>query len=960
MKILNTVIIWLLAAVTLNCFGKTACQVKGKTGIPAEWTVFILPSGSQDYLPASDELNRIPEFILCGKTKVMPKNITSQNGVIDLKGLFGGTKVKNCALLYVSISASESENATFGFGADWWFTAWLNGKKIAGTDLEGNKAWPPSITNYPVDVKLKAGGNVLAVKFVSGAGSSIVCAGGPAELRKIRPNRWDMQARPTLLRDWYAKIEIEPMKTSFKLKDAVIALPVNPSVQERTAAAELAQYLGRITGAKYRIAAEKEQLSPPVIYVGQTQFAAGMNAGLDAFAEEQWLMRTARGNLILGGGGMRGTLYAVWHFLEEVCGVRWWTPYEETVPSDPEKRIEELDRQGKPAFSFRTFCSLSRMITPSGKEQLWAPRSRINGELHCSIPLEYGGSMDYGTPGFVHTEAAYLQAMKQRKMLKPEWCALKDGQRGKNNFLNQLCFSNREMRKAFLQILRDNIANDRRKFKNPPRIYNISLNDTSSRCECVKCVEKVRKYGCDTGLWLEFLNELADDIAEDYPEIKIATLAYMNTEPVPFGIKPAPNVVITLCDTLSNYIKPVPEDDRFGRLLKAWSQAAKEMYIWDYHSNFADKCLPMPFESTVQRDWQLFKKNSATGIFTEYYPVFEDMHALRLYLMAKIAEDPFIDQQKQIMDFTEGYYGKAGIHIRRYLKLVNDAAAADQKSYVGTQSPMERCQYITPELIVEMQKIFAQAGDAVKDDRILLARVNHARLAADKAAFILYRKIKKGALKDSREAIGARIRKTVEERSSLVLKDVMPQWKKRFEKSQKRFVRFLESEIVWDNCDNINRKTWAQLAWRPKPYASTEVGRLTQSTAVKFAGTGSIRFEVSYEDVQNKRKQTPKLDRIGFNYLHGSDFSRYTAYEFQLKCESEQHPEIWVSIGSTKWVRILKRNEVTNGWKKFRIPCKGLFKRPCTHTYLRVFATPKSFKEGDKIDLFIDEMKLCL
>ena len=108
MKLLNTVIIWLLAAVMLNCFGKTACQVKGKTGIPAEWTVFILPSGSQDYLPASDELNRIPEFILCGKTKVMPKNITSQNGVIDLKGLFGGTKVKNCALLEAPTAAKEA------------------------------------------------------------------------------------------------------------------------------------------------------------------------------------------------------------------------------------------------------------------------------------------------------------------------------------------------------------------------------------------------------------------------------------------------------------------------------------------------------------------------------------------------------------------------------------------------------------------------------------------------------------------------------------------------------------------------------------------------------------------------------------------------------------------------------------------------------------------------------------
>ena len=31
-----------------------------------------------------------------------------------------------------------------------------------------------------------------------------------------------------------------------------------------------------------------------------------------------------------------------------------------------------------------------------------------------------------------------------------------------------------------------------------------------------------------------------------------------------------------------------------------------------------------------------------------------------------------------------------------------------------------------------------------------------------------------------------------------------------------------------------------------------------------------------------------------------------------------------------------------------------------THTYLRVFSTPKSFKEDDRIELYIDEMKLFL
>lgn len=946
---------------TLCSFAAPKPAVKGSVILPGKWTMFILPEKKSKFIPSQADLKKIPATLVYGKQKLKSQTVESKDCTIDLGKIFGKDKIDKGALLYLEIDSAKSEFATLGFGADWWFTAWFNGKKIADTGLEGNKAWPPAITNYPVEVPLKKGKNLLVVKFVSGSGTSILKVGGPVDLRKVPANRWDVQYTPKELRRHYTGLKLEAVPQTIRMKDAVIVLPAKPTVQEKKAAEELANYLQKITGKKLQIIPENDKMTSNVIYVGKTKYAAGKNVGFDAFDEEQWLNRTVEGNLILGGGGTRGTLYAVWRFLEDSCGVRWWTPYEETVPSNPGLQIAPINKQGKPAFSIRIFDTHDRLISKSKKESLWAPRNRVNGELHWTIPFEYGGSMDFGKPGFVHTEGAYLVQMKRMKILKPEWCALKKGKRGgKNNFLNQLCFSNREMRKAFIGLLRKFIESDRKNNPNPPKIYNISFNDTSSRCECADCVALNRKYGCDTGLLMEFLNEIAKDIAEDYPEIKIATLAYMNTEPVPLGIKPADNVIITFTDTLSNYIKPIPEDDRFGRLLKNWSKVTNNLMIWDYHSNFADKCQPMPFESTIQTDWQLMKKNSAIGIFTEYYPVFEDLHSWRLYLMAKLAEDPFLDQQQLLLDFTNGYYGKAGTFIRKYILLVNDAARNDDISHVSTQSPMERCRYINPALVVKMQKMFDKAEQAVKGNKILLERVRHARLAADKAAYLLYAKLPKGTIKDTKNQIEKRIRETVKNRCAIISKDALPNsvGAKRLPKAQSRFLNFLETTVLWDNCDNIDRKTWAQRAWRPKSFAPIEIGKLTPSTKEKVSGKGSIRFEVSYEDVQEKLKKMPKLDRVGFNYLHGSDFSRYTAYEFYLKCDSDKHPEIYVAIGYTKWVKILNRNQKTNGWKKFTIPCKGLMKKPCTHTYFRLFATPKGFKPGDKIDLYIDEMKL--
>ncbi|MBQ7176786.1 MAG: DUF4838 domain-containing protein [Victivallales bacterium] len=934
-------------------------NVNGDISLPREWTAFILPQDSGKYTPTQAELNSIPEYVTCGGQRILPQNVQSKDCTLDLEKHFGTNRVGNCALLYLELESKDAQKITLGFGADWWLIVWFNGRKIVDTSKEGNKAWPPSITNYPADVKLRPGKNLIAVKYSGGLGSSLFRAGGPAELRKTPAIRWDIQAKPEMLRDKYSGVKVISVPAEIDMSAVSIALPVEPTVQESKAAEELAVYLGKITGCQPKVVSENALQGANAVYVGNTHFAAAANTGLDAYEEEAWLNRTIEGNLILAGGGMRGTLYAVWHFLEEICGVRWWTPYEEFVPSNPSLRIPPLDRQGKPAFSLRIFSTHGRMITEAGTETHWAPRNRVNSELHWTIPVEYGGSVDYGAPGFVHTEAAYLNAMKKKNILKEEWCALKSGKRGgKNNILNQLCLSNGEMRKAFLEILRENIESDRKKCKNPPLIYNVSFNDTSSKCECDKCAAIAGKYDCDTGLLLDFINELANGIAEDYPQIKIATLAYMNTEPVPIGIKPADNVIITLCDTLSNYLKPIPEDDRFGRLLTSWSKVTKSLFVWDYHSNFADKCLPMPFENTIQTDWQLMKKCSVTGIFTEYYPIFEDMRSLRMYLMAKLSENPFLDQQRLICDFTDGYYGKAGMHVRQYLKLVNDAARGDAQSYVGTQSPIEKCGYITPEFVIEAQRIFDCAEKAIDGDATLLPRVRHARLAADKAAYILYPKISKGALKDSREQIAERMHRTVDAEYGLALENVLPYWRKNTEKAREKFFAFLKQEIVWDDCDDIDRKTWAQLAWRPKPYKEAEVGKLTQSNAEKFSGKGSIRFEVEYEDVLAKMRQTPKLDRIGFNYLHGKDFSRYNAYQFQLKCEATSHPEIYVSIGMTKPVKILGRDEVTKGWRLFKIPCEGLFSKPCTHTYLRVFSYPKDFKANDKVDLYIDEMKL--
>ena len=110
-----------------------------------------------------------------------------------------------------------------------------------------------------------------------------------------------------------------------------IVVPRDATQVERTAADELSTYLKRVTGARFRIKKEKVgKRAKPGVYVGDTAFARSQGIEWSAEHGEAWIVRADRGSLILSGGRRRGSLYAVYRFLEDDVGLRWWTPWDET------------------------------------------------------------------------------------------------------------------------------------------------------------------------------------------------------------------------------------------------------------------------------------------------------------------------------------------------------------------------------------------------------------------------------------------------------------------------------------------------------------------------------------------------------------------------------------------------------------------------------------------------------
>ena len=148
---------------------------------PKEWTVFF-PSALNAPAPSQDSLQRIPEHLALGDETLEAQKVVSKDGKFDFAPLFGGPKEGKTAYVYLVVNSPEDQTTLLGFGADWWMEVWLNGQRILDTTQTGNVAWPPSIGDHLVKVKLRRGTNILAVRLISGTGGSVLAIGGPDEL----------------------------------------------------------------------------------------------------------------------------------------------------------------------------------------------------------------------------------------------------------------------------------------------------------------------------------------------------------------------------------------------------------------------------------------------------------------------------------------------------------------------------------------------------------------------------------------------------------------------------------------------------------------------------------------------------------------------------------------------------------------------------------------------------------
>lgn len=512
---------------------------------------------------------------------------------------------------------------------------------------------------------------------------------------------------------------------------AVIVVGADAGAPEKHAAGELAAFLEQVTGAKFPVCHEyagpksRFLVGPAAARLVDNKFST---AGL---GREGLIIRTVENNLILAGGDPRGTLYAIYTFLEEVVGCRWWAPGESTIPLQATLEIPALDIRYVPTLEMReTYW----YVVQDGD---WCVRNKVNGGRTSLAPHQGSKYHEMGGCHSFYVDIPPEMYFKDH----PEWFSEINGKRTAGSA--QLCMTNEALIHKYADIIKQNLRERPekgvffnyiadRKTEEVSAVW-VSQNDWNGCCECETCRAINEREGTAAGALLHFVNGVAEQLEADYPDLAVYTFAYVWSQKPPKTIKPRPNVVIWLATTGTAYNFPYAHEinKTFRENLQAWSTIHDRIYIWDYLTNFANYICPHPNLRTLAPNVKYFVNHGVRGIFSEAAANAPgaEMAELRAWVMAKLYWNPALDGDQLIDEFLTGYYGPAGTHIKAYLDVFHDASEASAAPVSMTESPFSD-NYLSLETMVQGLVHLQAAETAVAGDPVLARRVEVAKMPA--------------------------------------------------------------------------------------------------------------------------------------------------------------------------------------------------------------------------------------
>lgn len=495
-----------------------------------------------------------------------------------------------------------------------------------------------------------------------------------------------------------------------------IVLPRAASPSQRYAGAELQRFIREMTGAELQIVADDHPLPPRAILLGDTVHTThvlGAPPNVAALGEDGFRLVTAGDHVCVIGGPARGTLYGVYELLERHWGCRWYASFHSVVPRHDRLTLESLDETQLPAFAMR------EPYWWEMRQGDFAARCRANGN-GMGLEDRHGGKIRFGGGLFVHT---FYRLVPPEEFFEthPEYFSLFDGQRRIG--WSQICLTHPDVLRIVTQRVLEAIRSDP-----TAKLFSVSQNDWDGHCLCPTCLEIEQREESPAGTLIHFVNQVAEAVEREFPDVWIETLAYQYTRKPPKHIRPRHNVVPRLCTIECDFSRPLDESTyaqnvRFVDDIRGWSAITDKLYVWDYTTNFHNYVGPHPNFPAIPGNIRFFRDNRVVGLFEQ--GANEGPHAefgeLRAWLIAKLLWNPDQPVEPLLDDFFAGYYGAAAEPIRAYFDELQTLAV--ERDVPVRIFDALRGRWLTMEFVERAEQLWQEAERLAQGDPDLLHRV---------------------------------------------------------------------------------------------------------------------------------------------------------------------------------------------------------------------------------------------
>lgn len=373
-----------------------------------------------------------------------------------------------------------------------------------------------------------------------------------------------------------------------------------------------------------------------VDFTGDARYSIKLAKSESDFGIDGYAIDMSGGNIILSGSCDHGLFNAVTALLEEDLGWRYYQKNQGGVsPQGTISNAKIVPRRYIPPFFQR--CVHSKWVFDSDWEK--ANKTRMG---------------DFGKY-FVHTFFNFIPPEEFRAS-KPEFFAIRNGERSTDPKIGQLCMTNQELRDVMAQrvikILKDNPAMD---------FIAISPMDNDGYCQCPECTALIEEEGSPSGPLIHFVNDIAAKVANSCPDAVIVTTAYRYSLVPPQKVKPAQNVRIQIA--FNNRIASYPfffvRETRDMEILNLWSKISDQILVWDYTINFRHYLMPRADLPVLGENIKLYRDRNVSGVLMQAnrHNEIGTQADMRAWVCAKLLWNPDLSVEALANDYICGFWG---------------------------------------------------------------------------------------------------------------------------------------------------------------------------------------------------------------------------------------------------------------------------------------------------------------